>query len=157
MAIITEKMRAEIEGLAKRYPSREALMLPLLHLIQEEKACISDKAKEEVAELLRVSLARVHEVVSFYSLYSEQPLGQYRLTVCVNMTCGLMGGESLCKYLSERLEIKPGETTSDGRFTLIRTSECLADCDRPPMMQINERYHSGLNREKVDRLIDELK
>lgn len=157
MGVLGKKIEDEIEHLAKQYPSREAILLPVLHAVMEEHGFISEDAKKAVAEKVGVSLARVYEVVTFYTMFSETPQGKHRLTVCVNLTCGLMGGESLCKYLSDRLEIAPGETTQDGRFTLLRTNECLAACDQAPMMQINERYYGKLNRDKVDAIFKELK
>jgi NADH-quinone oxidoreductase subunit E len=157
MGVLGKKFEKEAEKLAALYPQREAIIMPLLHEIQEEFGYISKEAKEEVASLVGVSLSRVHEVVSFYTMYHDKPVGKHVFTVCTNLTCGLRGGQSLCKYLSEKLGIQPGETTSDGKFTLIRTNECLADCDHPPMMQVNERYHSSLNREKIDQLLEKLK
>jgi NADH-quinone oxidoreductase subunit E len=157
MSVLGKKVEAEIEHLLKIYPEPAATLLPALHAIQHEHGYITEEAKQAVAEKVGVSLARVYEVVSFYSMFFDKPVGKNLLVVCTNMTCGLMGGESLCKYLSEKLGVKPGETTKDGKFTLIRTAECLADCDHPPMMQVNERYHSSLTREKVDKLLSELK
>lgn len=156
MAVLSKKVLDEIEHLASVYPARPAILLPVLHAVQHELGYISDEAKVEIAEKVGVPLSRVQEVVTFYTMFHEKPVGKHLLVVCTNMTCGLMGGESLCQYLSEKLDVKPGETTRDGKFTLIRTNECLADCAHPPMMQVNERYHSCLTKEKADRLLEEL-
>ena len=157
MSVIGKKVEMEISRLAAIYPKREAILLPVLHAVQEQLGYISKEAKHEVAEKVGVPLTRVEELVTFYTMFHEKPIGKNEIVVCTNMTCGLMGGEGLCKYLSEKLKIRPGETTPDGQFTLIRTNECLADCDHPPMMQINGRYYGNLNKELVDEILEKLK
>ena len=155
LSILGAKVEKEIDALAARYPHREAILLPALHAVQHEHGHISDDLKKAVAEKVGVPLSRVFEVVTFYSMYFDKPVGKNVINVCVNMTCGLMGGESLCHYLSKKLGVEPGQTTKDARFTLLRTNECLADCDHAPMMQINERYFSSMTKEKVDQVLAE--
>jgi len=146
----------EIMRLAGIYPQREAILLPVLHEVQKEHGFISKELKGAVAEKVGVPLTRVEELITFYTMFHEKPVGKFEVVVCTNMTCGLKGGESLCKYLSEKLQVKPGEMTADKKFTLIRTNECLADCDHPPMMQINGKYYGNLNREKVNEILEKL-
>jgi len=157
MSVLGTRVEKEIKELLALYPHKEATLLPVLHAVQEANGYISAEAKQAVAEQVGVSVSRVYELVSFYTMFFDQPVGKNVLTVCCNMTCGLRGGESLCHYLSAKLGIRPGETTQDGKFTLIRTNECLSDCDHPPMMQINERYYSSLDRQKVDEILKGLK
>ena len=105
MSVLGSKVEKEIESLAKIYPKREAILLPVLHAVQEEHGFISEEAKKAVSEKVDVPLARVYEVVSFYNLFFDKPIGKHIITVCTNMTCGLMGGEGLCDYLTKKLGV----------------------------------------------------
>jgi NADH-quinone oxidoreductase subunit E len=152
---ISDKVRRQIEDILSRYPRREAALLPVLHCLQKERGCISAAEEQWVAERMGIKPIKVREVVSFYSMFRRQPAGKYHLQVCSNLSCSLEEGDSLLAYLEDKLGIKAGETTADGRFTLSRV-ECLGACDEAPCLMVNFDYHTRLNRDKIDRLIQEL-
>jgi NADH-quinone oxidoreductase subunit E len=97
----------------------------------------------------------VREVVTFYSMLSQKPLGKYHIQVCSNLTCSIMGAERLIDYLSKKLGIKPGETSDDGKFTLT-TVECLGACEQAPNMMVNTDYYGHLDNEKIDKILKKL-
>ena len=111
--------------------------------------------KEYVAGLFEMSPAHVHEVVTFYTLFFQQPTGRHVVSVCHNLSCHLLGSKSIIEHLTRRLGVEVGETTADGRVTLL-TVECLCACEQAPMMQVDERYEGLLTPEKVDRILDGL-
>jgi len=139
----------------QRYPERRSALIPTLHLVQEKIGYLSPDAIREVAALFQLSANEVYEVASFYTMFYKKPVGRYVLQVCTNISCLLCNCESLMTHLSQRLGIKPGETTSDGKFTLIEV-ECLASCGTAPVVQINDTYHEDLTIAKLDRILDSL-
>jgi len=147
-----EELRAEAETIIAKYEQKQAAMLPVLHLVQVRFGSISLEAEAWVAQLLGVSPAHVHEVVTFYTLLRQQPIGATHVQVCMNLSCMLKGAEGHLARLSERLGIKPGETTKDGRFTLSAV-ECLCACELAPMMQVNDTYMGPITPELVEQLI----
>lgn len=145
-----------IDGIVDRYPRRTAAMLPVLWVVQEELGWIPSTAMVWVAERLECSPASVQAVVTFYTMFDDQPVGKYKLQVCRTLSCHLMGARRIVDHLRERLDIEPGETTADGMFTL-QEVECLASCGTGPMMQVNLRYYENLTPERVDSLLHELR
>ena len=109
-----------------------------------------------MAEILGLTEQTVRSVVSFYTMFHQRPVGKYLLQVCRNLSCCLLGGQRLQKQIEERLGISEGETTKDGRFTLI-TVECLGSCGTAPVIMVNEKYHENVTPQEVDRLLAELK
>jgi len=147
-----ENLRVEAEQIIARYEQKRAAMLPVLRLIQERFGCISPEAEEWAAQLLGVAPAHVREVVTFYSLFHQRPVGTYHVQVCANIACALRGAQGCLAALSERLGIRPGETTADGRFTL-STVECLCACDVAPVLQLNDRYVGPVTPEIIETLL----
>jgi NADH-quinone oxidoreductase E subunit len=152
----SKETRAKYERLLTRYPNREAAILPTLYLAQREFGHLSDKAILYVADLLGFTPARIDGVATFYTMYNKKPVGKYHLQVCRNLSCSLMGAEHLIDRVSEKLGVKPGETTADGRFTL-STVECLGSCGTAPVMQVNDDYHENLSEESIDAILDGLR
>ncbi len=148
-----ESLRSAAEAIVARYEQRQAAMLPILRLIQERMGFITTDAEEWVGKLLDVAPAHVHEVVTFYTLYHQQPVGKYHVQVCQNIACALRGAEGCIASVSERLGIKPGETTADGQYTL-STVECLCACETGPMMQVNDQYVGPINAQVIDALVN---
>ncbi|HVT45017.1 MAG TPA: NAD(P)H-dependent oxidoreductase subunit E [Thermoanaerobaculia bacterium] len=148
--------KRRFDDLLPRYPTRMAVLLPTLHLAQEEWGWISPEVVVYVADLLELSPATVFGVVSFYNMYNQRPVGKYHLQVCTNLSCMLGGAYDIYDRLQEKLGIAPGETTADGRFTLVEV-ECLGSCDTAPVVQVNNDYHEGLTMETTERLVDGLK
>jgi NADH-quinone oxidoreductase subunit E len=145
-----------IDELLALFPRPGSALLPALHLIQEEKGFVSEESMEYVAGKIGVSPAFVAGVVSFYTLFHRRPVGRHHLQVCRTLPCALRGAAEVVAHLGRRLGIKPGETTPDGRFSLVEV-ECLGACDEAPMMQVNDRDHGHLDPRRVDALLDSLK
>jgi NADH-quinone oxidoreductase subunit E len=149
-----EKSLASILG---RYPNKMAACIPVMHLAQEQNdGWLSEAAIAWVAARLELSTSHVLGVATFYSLFNLEPVGTHQLWVCRTLSCALNGSDAILKHCERRLGIHPGQTTSDGKFSL-RTAECLASCGTGPMMQVNRDYHEDLTPEKVDAILDELR
>ena len=149
------KAKEELNRLLSRYPSPRGALLTVLHLAQEQFGYISQEVEEYLAELLEVPPAAVREVVSFYTLLQTTPPGSHVLRLCRNLSCHLRGGEEMQRHIEEKLGIEVGETTPDGKFTLLH-SECLGACEMAPMMQLDEEYHGPLTVEYVDEILEPL-
>ena len=149
----TAEQLAEVRRLQALYPDRRGALLPVLHLAQDTFGHVSLEVQEYVAGLFDLSPAHVHEVVTFYTLYFQQPKGRHVIAVCHNLSCHLAGAREILAHLQRRLGVEPGETTADGRITL-QAVECLCACEAAPMAQVNDRYELNLTREKVDRILE---
>ncbi|MFN0150517.1 MAG: NADH-quinone oxidoreductase subunit NuoE [bacterium] len=148
--------RAEFEALLTRYPTKEAALLPTLWLVQRQEGWISESSMEYVAGLLGISPVKVFSVVSFYTMYYTRPMGRHVIQVCRNLSCSLLGARELIAHIEDRIGARVGETTADGRYSLL-TVECLGSCGTAPMMQVNDDYHENLTRERVDALLASMK
>ena len=146
---------ASIERLKSAFPRSGSALLPALHLIQEEKGFISEESMAYVAEKLELAPAFVAGVVSFYTMFHTKPVGRHHIQLCRTLPCALRGCGEILEHLRRRLGIKEGETTPDGRFSLV-TVECLGTCDTAPIVQINDQEHGHLDAAKVDALLDSL-
>jgi NADH-quinone oxidoreductase subunit E len=146
----------KFEATIARYPQKEAAMLPVLYLAQQEFGHLGPEAIEYVASLMEQPAARVHGVVSFYTMYNMKPIGRHHIQVCRTLPCALRGAEYVTALLKKKLGIDCGQTTADGRFTLSEV-ECLASCGTAPMMQINDHYYENLTEAKIDEILDALK
>ena len=146
----------KFEETVSRYPKKEAAMLPVLYLAQQEFGYLSPDAIDYVAKLMGQSPAKVHGIVSFYTMYNMKPIGRHHIQVCRTLSCALGGAEKITDFIKKKLAIELGQTTADGRFTLSEV-ECLASCGTAPMMQINDDYYENLNEEKVTEILDSLK
>ncbi|MBI2932305.1 MAG: NADH-quinone oxidoreductase subunit NuoF [Planctomycetes bacterium] len=146
----------ELEALCKRYPKREAALLPALRLLEREFGSVSEEGMKLVARLIGVSPATVYGVVTFYTHYRRPTDGKFMLQVCATVPCALKGGVSLYKHLSGRLGITNGQTTPDGVVTLKKV-ECLANCDNAPCMQVNDWYYDRLTLPVVDGMIESMR
>ena len=147
---------AEVGRLQALYPDKRAALLPVLHLAQDTFGHISLEVEEYVARLFDLSPAHVHEVVTFYTLFFQQPKGRHVIAVCHNLSCHLAGAPDILAHVKARLGIEPGETTEDGRVTF-QAVECLCACEAAPMAQVDDRYELNLTREKVDRILEALR
>jgi len=148
-----------IEALMKRYPEgkHKSALLPVLHVAQAEAdGWLSAEVMDYVAELMKISSIEVFEVASFYSMYNLKPVGKCVLEVCRTSSCWTRGAEDIVDYIGKKLNIREGETTSDGMFTL-KTVECLGSCGSAPMLQCGAEYHENLTENRVDALLDRLR
>ena len=146
----------KFEETVSRYPKKEAAMLPVLYLAQEEFGCLSAEAIDYVAKIMGQSPAKVQGVVSFYTMFNTQPIGRHHIQVCRTLSCALGGAEKITHLIEKTLGIEAGQTTTDGRFTLSEV-ECLASCGTAPMMQVNDDYYENLTEEKVTAILQKLK
>ena len=157
MSKFNDEQLKEFSRLVARYPSdkQKSALLPVLHLAQESfGGWLSAETMDYVAELLQISPIEVYEVATFYSMYNLKPIGRYLFEVCQTGPCMVSGCDDIIEYIGTKLGIKPGETTTDGMFTL-KTVECLGACGYAPMMQLGKHYREHLTKEKVDAIIDE--
>ncbi len=150
------KTRQKIDEIVARYPQKEAAILPLLHIAQQEFGCISPDSEKRIADILGVKPIRVREVLTFYTMLNREPVGKYHIQVCSNLSCSILGADKLIDYLKEKLRIEPGQTTKDGKFTLSLV-ECLGACEQAPCMMINFDYFGNLDKKKIDKILDGLK
>jgi NADH-quinone oxidoreductase subunit E len=148
--------RTELEATLAKYPRTQAALLPALFLAQREFGYVTLEAMEYVAGLLGLSPARVLGVATFYTMFNKLPTGKHLVQVCMNLPCALRGSEEVFEYLGKKLGIKAGETTADGKFTLMKV-ECLGACGNAPMMQIDDDYYEDLTPGKVDQVLARLR
>ena len=146
----------KFEETVNRYPKKEAAMLPVLCLAQQEFGHLGEEAIAYVAKILQQPPARVHGVVSFYTMLNMKPVGRHHIQVCRTLPCALRGAEKITGFIKQKLGIELGQTTSDRRFTLSEV-ECLASCGTAPMMQINDDYYENLTEAKVTEILESLK
>ena len=154
--ILTEESVVRIKEKAARYPRRKSAILPAITVAYRQVGHLNDDVYREISKIIKVSALEIAEAATFYTMFPKKPVGKYLIQVCHNISCALLGADSLVGYLEEKLEIKKGETTADGQFTII-TVECLGSCATAPMMQVNQDYYENLTREKVDKILDELR
>jgi len=155
--VLSEQAKAEIAKLKAQYPDARSVLMPALTLAQKEnKGWLSLAVMEEVAAFLDIPAAEVRSVVTFYTMYNPKPVGKHHIQVCTNLSCSLLGAEHIVDYLRKKLNIAPGETTRDSRFTL-STVQCLGSCGTAPMMQVNDTYYENLTESKIDQILKELK
>lgn len=154
--LLREKYSSEIDSILARYAQKRSAILSLLYIAQDEYGRLNDAAIREVAEILELPPTDVFEVVGFYTLLYDEPVGKCVLQVCDDVPCCFLGAEEIIAHLEQRLGITVDQTTADGMFTLQRV-KCLADCDRAPLLQANLDFHRNLTPEKVDALLAELR
>ena len=126
----------------------------MLHWVQQKRGLISLESEDEIAQYLGIPVVHVHDVVSFYHLFHQTKKGKCHFSVCQTTSCALLGAQEMIDHLQNRLGIKPGETTPDGKFSL-SVVECLGACEMAPMMQFDKEYKGFLNKKKIDELIDQ--
>jgi NADH-quinone oxidoreductase subunit E len=149
-----EKM-AEVQALIAQYPEgkSKSALIRILHIAEEEfGGWLSIETMDYVAEVLNIQPIEVYEVATFYTMFNLEPTGKYVFEVCRTGPCMLVGSDSIIDYIGSKLNIKVGETSADGLFTL-KTSECLGACGYGPMLQCGKKYHEHLTKERVDELI----
>lgn len=152
----SEKIQKKIKEIVARYPQKEAAILPVLHIAQQEFGFISSEEEKQVAGILGVKPIRVREVVTFYTMLNREPVGKYHVQVCSNLSCSLLGAEKLIDYLKQKLGVEPGKTTKDKKITLSLV-ECLGACEQAPCMMVNFEYYGNLDKKKIDKIFDDLK
>lgn len=153
--MFTEENLKKVEELKKRYPTSQALTLPVLWLAQEQFGHISEETMKYVAKLLDVPFGHVLGVVTFYTMFHREPCGKHHIEVCTNISCMLRGSDRIVKHLEKKLGIKMGETSKDRKWTLSEV-ECMGSCGTAPMFAVGEEYYENLSLEKVDQILADL-
>jgi NADH-quinone oxidoreductase subunit E len=157
--ILSNHATAEIDEWKSRYPAdkQQSALLAALRIVQHEnQGFLTIELMDAVAAYLSVPKIAVYEVASFYSMYETKEVGRHNISICTNISCMLMGSDSIVDQVESKLGIKTGESTEDGKFYLKCEEECLAACAGGPMMQVNHVYHTDLTPEKVDKILDAL-
>jgi NADH-quinone oxidoreductase subunit E len=155
MTVLTDDMRRRIEEALGRFPRKQAATLPALHIVQDELRHVPQEAIREIAGLLDVHPAEVHDTLSFYGFFRDEtcPLGKRRVWVCRSLSCALRGGDELLATACEQLAVRPGETTADGCWSL-ESAECLGACEGAPYVLVDDEHHVSLTPENVRDLLN---
>lgn len=148
----SDELQSRLREIVARYPSARSAMLPCLHLVQEEQGYVTPEGILAVAEAIGVKPDEVESVVTFYSMYTQEPKGRYTIKVCTSISCYLRGCDDIMASLEERLGIRSGETSGDGRYTL-EGAECMAACGMAPAIQVNGRFVENVTDADVGALI----
>lgn len=140
-----------------RYEDKKSAIIPSLYRGQaENKGWVSSEVVDELSRVMEIPTSQINEVLTFYTMFNKEPVGKYHIQVCCTLSCAMAEARELTDYICEKLKVKDGEITADGRFSVTRV-ECLGSCGTAPMAAINDDYHENLTREKVDRLLEELR
>jgi len=158
LALLTEADIKEIDAWIAKYPveQRQSAVMAALRVVQDSNnGSLTRDLMDAVAEYLDMPTIAVYEVATFYSMYEHKPVGKHKICVCTNISCMLRGSDTIVNHLEQRLGIKFGQVTADGKYSL-KEVECLGACCGAPMFQIGKRYYENLTAEKVDQILDNL-
>jgi len=158
MSVLTDEIRQKILAYLPRYPNKQAVTLPALHIVQDALRCVPLEAVREIADMLDLSPAEVMDTMSFYGIFrtEKNPLGRKRLWVCRSLACALLGGDDLLANVCRKLNVAPRGTTADGKIT-VEFAECLGVCEGAPAVLIDDEARMNVTPEKVDALLEELR
>ncbi len=157
MVKFSEQARAEIQKELKRYETKESAIIPALYVAQKENdGWINVDVIRELSKIMEIPEARINEVFKFYTMFNQEPVGRFHVQVCTNISCAVEGGRELANHICKELDVKYGEVSKDGRFTVTRV-ECLGSCGTAPMMQVNDRYYEKLTPESAMNLLRGMK
>jgi NADH-quinone oxidoreductase subunit E len=150
---LTPEREKQVDEILTRYPERRAALLPVLWLCQRQNGWISPEVAEYVSKRLELSTGVIKGVVTFYTMFFDEPVGENVVWVCRTLSCDLRGGKAIQDHLEKKLGCRAGHTSADGKFTLLK-AECLAACGQAPMVQINDYYYENLDVQQLDRILD---
>lgn len=151
---LSQQIQNTINGIRGNFPTTQALLLPVLHEVQNEQGWVSEESMKDIGEFLQLPLSKVKEVATFYTMYKMKPQGKVDLQICTNISCWLNGADKLLACAEKRLGIHCGETTKDGKFTLSQV-ECLAACGTAPALMVNEDYYENVDIDQLNKIIDQ--
>ena len=156
LPIVNEPLKETIRSLLPRYPNKRAVTLPALHLVQEQLRCVPYQAMGEIAELLEITPAEVHDTMSFYGFFPQAPIGDVRVWICRSLSCMITGGDEMLEHACKKLGVRSGQTTPDGKLT-VEFAECLGICDFAPAALADDgRIYGPLTEDSVDAMLTEL-
>jgi NADH-quinone oxidoreductase subunit E len=153
--MLSDSERQEIEQLLRRYPTKQTASIDSLLVVQKHRGWISDEALKDVAIFLEMTPDELDGVATFYTRIFRKPVGTHVISVCDSVSCFVMGGETLMRYLENKLSIRAGQTTADGRFTLL-PNVCLGHCELAPVMLVGHEVFGNLTEEMIDRIVTEV-
>lgn len=155
--MLSQESQYQIDQEVAKYPfeQKQAAVMAALRIAQQETGWLSQETLQYIALRLEIPAIRVAEVATFYSMYDLQPIGKHKISLCTNISCMLRGSDDIVKHIQDKLKIKLGETTTDGKFTL-KEVECLAACGGAPMMQIDDEYFENLTPGRVDEILERM-
>lgn len=156
--LLTDHSKQKIDAWLKKFPQdkKQSAVIASLFIAQEQNnGYLTKDLIAAVADYLNIPRISAEEVATFYSMYEHKPVGKYKINICTNVSCMLCGSDEVVKYLKNKLGIKFGETTKDGKFTL-KEVECLGACIKAPVVQINQTYYENLTNDKLDEILDSL-
>ncbi|MEW6088433.1 MAG: NADH-quinone oxidoreductase subunit NuoE [bacterium] len=153
---ISNELVKRINELADTYPNRKGALLPVLYLVQEEYGFLTENALKDVSFVLNIPEVYVFSVATFYTMLHTSPQGKNIVSVCNNISCSLLGSEHIIRTLESILEVRPGETTKDKKFSL-KLVECLGSCGTAPVMMVNGDLHENLTKEKIKEILEKYK
>ncbi len=157
--VLSSHARQEIDSWLDKYPpnQRQSAVLAALREVQHENGgSLNRELMDGVAEYIGIPEIAVYEVATFYSMFELQPVGRHCIAVCTNISCMLCGGDDILAHIENKLGIRVGQSTEDGKFFLKQEEECLAACCGAPMMQVDHVYYENLTPERVDEILDKL-
>jgi NADH-quinone oxidoreductase E subunit len=149
---LRETERVAIEKAASEFPRRRSALIPALRIVQESRGFVDREAMRDIAAAFELHPMEVEEVATFYTMINTRPVGKHLIQVCRSISCFIMGCNPLIRHLEDKFGVQVGETTRDGKFTLVAV-ECLGSCGTAPVMQVNEDYHENLTPAKVDEIL----
>ncbi len=155
IATFSPEVEAEIDRHLAKYPVMRSAILPLMFIVQRERGYLDPPGVAYLVKRLKLRITDIWEVATFYSMIHIKPIGKYHIQVCKTLSCKLLGSDRITQLCAEKLGIRVGETTADGRFSLSEV-ECLGSCGTAPMFQVNFDYHENLTPEKVDQILNSL-
>lgn len=158
--VLSAETRAHIDHWVAKFPAdrkRSAVIQALMAAQEQNQGFLTDELMTAVAKYLDIKPVFAYEVASFYSMMNTQPVGRHEVSVCTNISCWLNGADGIVKHCEQKLGVKLGESTADGRVYLKKEEECLAACCGAPAMQVDGHYHEHLTPAKVDEILDGLK
>jgi NADH-quinone oxidoreductase subunit E len=150
MSTLPESIKDKVKELSDRYPRKQALTLPICHMVQDQMRCVPNGMIEEIADLLELSPSQIHDTLSFYQFFRDEdrPLGKKRLWICRSLSCMLRGSDQLLKDVCDHLHVQPGQTTADGMVT-IEIAECLGACDGAPCILVDDELKLNVSPDQV--------
>ncbi len=157
--VLSDHVKDEIEHWKSRFPEdrQRSAVIAALHAVQHENdGHLTAEQMNAVAAYLALPTIQVYEVATFYSMFQTKPVGRHNVAICTNVSCMLRGADDLVEHVENKLGIRLGESTADGRIYLKREEECLAACCGAPMMMVDHKYHENLTTKRVDEILDEL-
>lgn len=150
--MLSEQERREIEAHARHYPNNRAVCIEALKIVQQHRGWVSNEGIADVAEALQMKPAELESVATFYNMIFRKQVGKHVILLCDSVSCWIMGYERLREHLGDRLGIRPGQTTADGRFTLL-PNVCLGACDHAPVMMVDDMHYQDLDPPRIDEIL----